>query len=133
MSLPYFYQPNEITDFKMSLVTCSENYQYFNSLFPFPSMSLSSKYFDLSLCNNWGGMTQIHTALETLFWMEQYGKKDMLKEYMQMWINIFNKNTLMFTQEVNPNTGEVLNTAPDFTTALIMYIQFAKKLKIIND
>ena len=77
-------------------------------------------------------MSQTHTALETVYWMEQYGKADIHKEYMEMMVSIFNDSDMKCTQEINPFTGEFSNTAPNFTTSLIMYTEFVKRLGILD-
>lgn len=101
--------------------------------YPFSSVSVSEPKFDLFDCQNcWNGMSQTHTALETVYWMEQYGKADIHKEYMEMMVSIFNDSDMKCTQEINPFTGEFSNTAPNFTTSLIMYTEFVKRLGILD-
>lgn len=103
--------------------------EHFNTPYPFASISATAPYFDINLAeNNWNGKTQMHTVLETVFWMEQYGKGEELKEFMAMWINRCNESDMICSQEVDPFTGEYSTKAPAFTTTLIMYVEFAKRL-----
>ena len=70
----------------------------------------------------------MHTALETLFWMENYGKGEELYEFMAMWVERCNESDMICSQEADPFTGSYSTKAPAFTTTLIMYIEFAKRL-----
>ena len=107
--------------------------KHFAPDYPFCSVSVSDPQFDLFDGENcWNGMTQTHTALETVYWMEQYGKGDIHKEYMEMMVSIFNDSGMICTQEINPFTGAFSNTAPNFTTSLIMYTEFVKRLGILE-
>lgn len=102
---------------------------HFNTPYPFASISASAPYFDINLTeNNWNGKTQMHTVLETLFWMEQYGRGDALRELMSVWINRCNDSNMICSQEANPFSGEFSTKAPAFTTTLIMYVEFVKRL-----
>ena len=103
--------------------------KHFNTPYPFASISSSAPYFDINLAeNNWNGKTQMHTALETLFWMENYGKSEELYEFMAMWVDRCNESDMICSQEADPFTGSYSTKAPAFTTTLIMYIEFAKRL-----
>ena len=103
--------------------------KHFNTPYPFASISASAPYFDINLAeNNWNGKTQMHTALETVFWMEHYGKKAEFSEFMAMWTDRCNESDMICSQEAHPFTGEYSTKAPAFTTTLIMYIEFAKRL-----
>lgn len=105
------------------------NEEHFNTPYPFASISVSAPYFDIDLVeNNWNGKTQMHTVLETVFWMEQYGKGEEFKEFMAMWIDRCIESNMICSQEANPFTGEYSTKAPAFTTTLIMYVEFAKRL-----
>ena len=107
--------------------------EHFNCNYPFASISVSAPYFDIEISeNNWNGKSQMHTALETLFWMDYYNKSDILKEYMEMMVDICNKSNMICSQELDPFTGEFSQKAPAFTTTLIMYIEFVKRLKILE-
>lgn len=109
------------------------NENHFNCAYPFSSISVSAPYFNIDLAeNNWNGKTQMHTALETLFWMEYYGKKDVLYEYMEMMVDLCNKSNMICSQELNPFDGTFSAKAPLFTTTLIMYVEFVKRLGLDN-
>ncbi|MBQ4136981.1 MAG: hypothetical protein IJD67_02620 [Clostridia bacterium] len=106
--------------------------EHFNSKYPFASVSVSAPYFNIDLYeNNWNGKTQMHTVLETLFWMEHYGKGEEHISFMRMWLDLMNKSDMVCSQEADPFTGEFSTKAPAFSTTFVAYTQFAKKLGII--
>lgn len=108
------------------------NPAHFRSDYPFASVSVTAPYFDISLKeNNWNGKTQMHTVLETVFWMEYYKKADVFREYMEFWVSCCNEKGLRFNQEADPFTGEFSEKAPYFTTTLIMYKEFAERLELV--
>ena len=50
-----------------------------------------------------------------------------------MMVSLFNDSDMKCTQEMHPFTGEFSDTAPYFTTSLIMYTEFVKRLGILEN
>lgn len=104
----------------------------FATPYPFPSIAVSDPHFNgQRLSNNWGGMSQAHTALETLFWMRQYGREEDFRGIASVWMKKWIEAGA-FTQEMHPLTGEVSDCAPDFTTSLLAFTKFAEILGYIQ-
>ena len=104
----------------------------FGTPYPFPSIALDDPRFQGSrLSNNWGGMAQAHTALETLFWMRQYGREEDFRGLASIWMKKW-LDTGAFTQEMHPVTGEVSDCAPNFTTSLLAFVKFAEALGYVK-
>lgn len=102
---------------------------HFWTPYPFPSVSISDPSYNSQLkYNSWGGMSQSHTALETLFWMEHYGVSEDMEKVMQIWVKQFTNSHKDFAQEMDPLTGEFSDCAPYFTPSLIAYIEFVDRL-----
>lgn len=100
----------------------------FGTPYPFPSVAIDDAHFQgQRLSNNWGGMAQAHTALETLFWMRQYGKEEDFRGVASIWMKKW-LDTGVFTQEMHPVTGQISDCAPNFTTSLLAFIKFAEAL-----
>lgn len=100
----------------------------FATPYPFPSVAVNDPRFNgRRLSNNWGGMSQAHTALETLFWMRQYGREEDFRGIASIWMKKW-LDAGKFTQEMHPLTGEMSDCAPDFTTSLLAFIKFAELL-----
>lgn len=103
----------------------------FASPYPFPSVALDDPHCSLERTeNNWGGMAQAHTALETIFWMRQYGREDDFRGIASIWLKKW-LDSGIFTQELHPITGEISPCAPNFTTSLIAFVKFAEILGYI--
>ena len=108
------------------------NPETFASPYPFPSVALDDPHFRARpLSNNWGGMSQAHTALETLFWMRQYGRGEDFRGIASIWMKKW-LETGVFSQEVHPVTGEESGCAPHFTTSLIAFVRFAEELGYVS-
>lgn len=99
----------------------------FNAPYPFPSVALDDpSYKGERLSNNWGGMSQAHTALETLFWMRQYGRGADFEAFASIWLERYLTVGRGFPQELHPVTGAASDCAPWFTTSLLAYVKFAE-------
>lgn len=104
----------------------------FATPFPFPSIAVNDPHFDgTRLSNNWGGMSQAHTALETLFWMRQYGHGEDFRGIASLWMKKW-LDTGQFTQEIHPLNGRPSPCAPDFTTSLLAFVKFAEALGYVK-
>ena len=76
-------------------------------------------------------MSQAHTALETLFWMRQYGRGEDFRGIASLWMKKW-LNTGQFTQEIHPLNGRPSPCAPDFTTSLLAFVKFAEALGYVE-
>ncbi len=104
----------------------------FGTPYPFPSIAIDDPHFQgARLSNNWGGMAQAHTALETLFWMRQYGREEDFRGVASIWMKKW-LDAGVFTQEMHPVTGEISDCAPQFTTSLLAFCKFAEALGYID-
>ena len=104
----------------------------FGTPYPFPSVALSDPGFRGDrLANNWGGMSQAHSALETLFWMRQYGREEDFRGIASIWMKKW-LETGTFTQEMHPVTGVASDCAPHFTTSLLAFVKFAEALGYVD-
>ena len=110
-----------------------EDPDWFGTPFPFPFIAVSDPSFNGErLVNNWGGMSQSHTALETIFWMRQNGKQEDFEAVASIWMDLFLHSGKFFTQEVHPVTGEMSDCAPCFATSCIAFMKFAELLGYVK-
>ncbi|MBQ3864396.1 MAG: alpha-L-rhamnosidase [Clostridia bacterium] len=110
-----------------------EHPDWFGTPYPFPSIAVSDPSFNGErLANNWGGMSQSHTALETVFWMRQQGKKTDFEAVASIWLDLFMHSDQFFAQEAHPFTGEMSDCAPCFATSCIAFMKLAELLGYVN-
>ena len=102
---------------------------WFGTPVPFPSIAVSDPAFNGErLTNNWGGMSQSHTALETVYWMRQRGKREDFEKVASIWLDRFLHSGKFFTQEAHPLTGEMSDCAPCFVTSCVAFMKLAELL-----
>lgn len=100
----------------------------FDTPFPFPSMAASDPSFVRECPSNcWGANSQALTALRALFWLPEYGRADECDALLGAWAKLFIATGGEFCQEVNPFTRQPLPSAGNYTPAMLLCIEAAKR------
>ena len=109
-----------------------KNPEEFWTPFPFPSMSKADPMFEKRKSgNDWGYYSQALTALRALRWMDEYGKDADLTELLKRWVmGLANARENVFSQELDPLTGEASCSSRGYSSALLLYLHGLKRLGI---
>lgn len=100
--------------------------------YPFPSLSKADKMFEKRKPgNDWGYYSQALTALRAMRWMDFYGVGGDLTELYRRWVTgLANAKENVFSQELDPLTGEASCSSRGYSSALLLYLHGLKRLGI---
>lgn len=106
-----------------------ENEKEFKTPIPFPATSVSDPAWVQNMSgNSWNFYAQTLVALRTDFWMEYYGKATDYEDLLYKWLCAFTDSPLPFGQEFHPITGAPSDCSPNYSSALLFYIQAMRRL-----
>ena len=106
---------------------------YFDSPYPFPSMSLDdAKTVPHAEKNCWGYYSQALTALRAQRWMDYYGRSADYDALLEKWVDVYaNQTEIMFSQELDPYTGIPTDCSRWYSSGMLTYIYAVKRLKLL--
>ena len=110
-----------------------KNPEEFATPYPFPSVSYDqASAFPHADKNCWGYFSQALTALRAQRWMDHYGRSADYDEVLRKWVNVYASQTdVLFSQEMDPVTGEVTDCSRWYSSAMLTYIYAVKRLKLV--
>ena len=105
----------------------------FGTPYRFPSVAYNAGFKDdHSEKNCWGYFAQALTALRAQRWMDYYQKGADYDELLKGWVDAYATQTdKMFTQELDPITGEPTDCSRWYSSAMLLYIYAVRRLKLI--
>ena len=102
--------------------------------YPFPSMAVNSPVVNGHAPQNcWGYYSQALTALRCQRWMDYYGRSADYDHLLSRWVAaIASHDGKLFTQELDPLTGNPTNCSEWYSSAMLMYMYAVKRLGYIE-
>ena len=102
--------------------------------YPFPSMAVNSPAVNGHAPQNcWGYYSQALTALRCQRWMDYYGRSADYDHLLSRWVAaIASHDGKLFTQELDPLTGNPTNCSEWYSSAMLMYMYAVKRLGYIE-
>ena len=98
--------------------------------YPIPSVSVDDPSFDRGFPHNsWGCNTQANTMERALLWMPYYHRSDDLDGMLSRWMKSMLRPDNRFPQELNPFTGQPDPKSCNYTPALNIFLEAARRLE----